>query len=153
MSVRVPPKGTRGTRFPRFISGLFSGLQARQFRRSGMRTQAGVPTLLLETSGARSGRTRHAVLGYLEEPPDAWLVIASLAGSSRNPAWLHNLASRPDATIEFTGSRRVEVRAESLEGGELEAAWERIGRDAPAYVKYLSPTDRQIAVIRLRPRG
>ena len=125
MSVRVPPKGTRGTRFPRFISGLFSGLQARQFRRSGMRTQAGVPTLLLETSGARSG----------------------------NPAWLHNLASRPDATIEFTGSRRVEVRAESLEGGELEAAWERIGRDAPEYVKYLSQTDRQIAVIRLRQRG
>ena len=134
------------------MGGLFSGLTVRQFRLRGMRTQGGVQTLMLETVGAKSGATRHAVLGYLEETPGSWLVIAALAGSSHNPAWLHNLARQPEAAVEFEGGRRIQVRAESLRGDELAAAWDRIGREAPEYEKYLSKTDRDISVIRLRER-
>lgn len=128
----VPPKGARGTRFPRFVSGLFRGFMVRQFRRRGMLTQGGVQTLMLEPVGAKSRATRHAVLGYLEEPPSSWLVIASLAGSSHNPKWLHNLAKRSEAIAEFEGGRRIEVHAESLQGDDLAAAWDRIGREAAA---------------------
>lgn len=149
----VPRKGTRGSRFPKFpgfMARFFSGLQRRSFRRSGGgRTQGGVETLLLETVGARTGQTRSAMLGFLEDGPGAWLVIASLAGSARNPAWVHNLARNPAATIELPGGQRVAVAARSLEGDALAAAWARIETDAPEYAKYLSVTDREMPVIRL----
>lgn len=153
MSVKVPPRGTRGAPFPRFLAGLANRMILRQFRqRGGARTRGGIDTFALETRGARSGQVRQAVLGYIEEGPASWLVIASAVGAARHPAWLHNLAKRPEATIVFGDDRRVDVRAETLEGKELEQAWERIGTDAPEYVAYRSRTDREIPVVRLRRR-
>lgn len=107
---------------------------------------------MLETVGARSGLPRQSVLGFVPDGDDAWLVIASVAGAARNPGWLHNLAAHPDAEIQFDDGHRVDVRAESLEGADLAAAWERLEREAPEYPKYRAKTDRQIAVVRLRRR-
>ena len=154
MSVSVPPAGTRGSRFPKFpgwLARFFSRMQQRSFRRSGGgRTQGGAPTLILESIGARTGQPRMAMLGYVEDGPSAWLVIASLAGSARNPAWLHNLARTPRATIELADGRRLPVTAETLAGPDLDAAWDKVGREAPEYTRYLSVTDRQMAIVRLR---
>lgn len=108
--------------------------------------------MVLETTGARTGEPRTAMLGYLEESGGSWLVIASLAGAARNPAWLHNLASHPEATIEFGDGRRVPVRAETPDARGLETAWARIAVEAPEYGKYRAKTDREIPVIRLRRR-
>ena len=153
MAVKVPSRGTKGLPFPKLPSVLarfFSRLQARMFRRQGGgRTQGGLAGLLLHTTGARSGEPRSALLGFLPDEPDGWLVIASLAGAARNPSWLFNLASDPRATVEFGDGRRVPVVARTLEGQELEAAWTRIAREAPEYVRYLSKTDRAIPVVRL----
>lgn len=125
----------------------------RQFRRrGGARTQGGLHAFLLETAGAKSGLVRGAVLGYIEEGTDSWLVVASAVGAARHPAWLHNLAKQPEATIDFGDGRRVDVRAESLEGRELDTAWERIAVEAPEYAKYRAKTDREIPVVRLRRR-
>jgi len=148
MTVKVPPKGTRGVPFPRFLTGFANRMVLRRFHRRGMHTQGGLPTLLLETRGAKSGQSRQAALGYLEEA-GSWLVIASMGGAARHPAWLYNLAKQPEATIEFDGGSRVPVRAESLEGPQLEEAWTRIAEEAPEYVKYRSKTDRVIPVLRL----
>ena len=152
MSVKVPPEGTRGAAFPRFIPRLFGRFTARMFRRRPNKTGGGMPTLLLETHGARSGKTRHAILGYLEDGSDAWLVVASVAGAARQPGWLYNLARQPQATVEFYGGRRVEVEAQTLSGAERDAAWQRLGEEASEYVKYLDKTDREIPVVRLRAR-
>lgn len=154
MSVTVPPKGTRGSRFPKFpgfMARFFSRMQQRTFRRSGGgRTQGGVPTLMIETVGARTGATRMAMLGFVEDGPGSRLVIASLAGSARNPSWLYNLARNPQATIELPGGRRVRVEAATLAGAELDAAWQRFAAEAPEYPKYLSVTDRAMPIVRLR---
>lgn len=150
MTVTVPPGGTRGTPFPRFMTRFANGMVLRQFRRRGVRTQGGLPTLLLETVGARSGELRQSALGYLEQEDGSWLVMASMAGAARHPAWLYNLARQAEATIEFRGGPRTPVVAETLAGPELEQAWARIARDAPEYVKYRSKTDREIPVVRLR---
>jgi deazaflavin-dependent oxidoreductase (nitroreductase family) len=153
MSVKVPPKGTRGAFFPRFLAGFGNRMGVGQFRRKGhARTAGGVPAFLLETVGATSGQPREALLGYIEDGVDAWLVIASAIGASRHPAWLHNLAKQPDAVIDFGDGRRVDVRAETLEGDDLERAWERIAVEAPEYVKYRTKTDRAMPVVRLRRR-
>ena len=153
MTFKVPPKGTRGVPFPRALSRFGAAFVRRQFRRGTLRTQGGVATLLLETKGAKSGLPRQAALGYLEEGGESWLVIASMAGARYHPAWLHNLAAHPEATIQFKDGPRVAVRAETLDGADLEAAWARIARDAPEYVKYRSKTDRELAVVRLRRRA
>src|SRR5688572_345635 len=118
MSVRVPPSGTRGTRFPKLpgpLARLMSRMQLRWFRRRhGGHTQGGLHAFVLHTRGARTGEPRTAMLGYVEESEGSWLVVASLGGTARHPAWLHNLASHPEATIEFGDGRRVPVRAETL---------------------------------------
>ena len=152
MSVTVPPKGTRGTPFPRFVVHLLSRFTPGLFRRRPNKTSGGIPTLLLETRGAKSGKVRYAILGYLEDGPDAWLVVASLAGAKRQPDWLHNLAKHPHATVELYGGSRVAVDAESLAGEDLEAAWARLAVEAPEYPKYLEKTDREIPIVRLRRR-
>jgi deazaflavin-dependent oxidoreductase (nitroreductase family) len=156
MSVRVPPRGTRGVPFPRlpgWLARFMSRMQRGQFRRQhGGHTQAGLHALMLETVGARSGEPRQAMLGYIEEAPGSWLVVASLAGAARHPSWLYNLARESQATIEFGDGRRVDVLAETLDGPDLTAAWERLATEAPEYHKYRSKTDRIIPVVRLRQR-
>jgi deazaflavin-dependent oxidoreductase (nitroreductase family) len=152
VTVRVPPSGTRGLRLPRFLARFGNGMMLRSFRKGTARTQGGIETLMLETTGAKTGQVRQSVLGYLPDGDDAWLVIASLAGTARNPAWLHNLAARPEGTIQLKDGRRIDVRAETLEGAELAAAWQRLEREAPEYPKYRTKTDREVAIVRLRSR-
>jgi deazaflavin-dependent oxidoreductase (nitroreductase family) len=152
VTVKVPPSGSRGLRLPRFLARFGNGMMLRSFRRGSARTQGGIETLMLETVGAKTGQLRQSILGFLPEGDDAWLVIASLAGTARNPAWLHNLAAQPEATIELGDGRRIGVQAETLDGAELAAAWQRLEREAPEYPKYRTKTDREVAIVRLRSR-
>jgi deazaflavin-dependent oxidoreductase (nitroreductase family) len=152
VSVIVPPKGTRGAPFPRIITRVLRNFAPRYFRRRPHTTAGGIPAFMLETRGARSGEPRSAILGFLEDGPSAWLVVASAIGAARHPSWLHNLARHPHATIEFFGGRRIEVDAETLSGDELDAAWKRLQTEAPEYPRYLSKTDRQIPIVRLTER-
>ncbi len=152
MSVKVPSGGTKGLRLPRFLARIGNRMMLRRFRGGGVRTQGGIDTLLLETVGARTGQPRQSVLGYLPEGEDAWIVIAALAGAARNPAWLHNLAAHPDATVRFPDGPPIAVHAETLEGADLDAAWKRLEREAPEFPNYRTKTDREIAIVRLRRR-
>ena len=152
MTVKVPPGGTRGLRLPRLLARFGNGMMLRSFRKGTARTQGGIATLMLETVGAKTGQLRQSILGFLTEGDDAWLVIASLAGTARNPAWLHNLAAQPEATIQLEDGRRIGVHAETLDGPDLAAAWLRLETEAPEYPKYRTKTDREVAIIRLRSR-
>lgn len=115
-------------------------------------TAGGLHSFVLETVGARTGLVRHAVLGYLDEGSDGWLVIASKGGAPANPAWVANLAAQPGATVVLADGTRVPVHAERLAGGELGQAWQRIAEEAPEYPVYRSKTTREIPVIRLARR-
>lgn len=152
MSVKVPPKGTRGVPFPRFLVRLGSRFTPGMFRRRPNKTGGGIPTVLLHTRGARTGQMRQAIVGYLEDGPDGWIIIASLGGAARQPGWLHNLGKDPNATIEFYGGDLVEVEARTLHDEERDAAWKRLAVEAPEYVRYLDKTDREIPVLRLQRR-
>ena len=153
MTVKVPPPGTHGGRWPKFprpIALFMSRMNRGMFRRQHGMVIRGTPTLVLETIGAKSGEPRSAVLGYFADGPAAWLIVASLSGAARHPAWLFNLARDPRATVEFGDGRRVRVAAQTLEGAELEAAWRRIAEEAPRYGRYPTMTDRAIPIVRLR---
>lgn len=116
-------------------------------------TAGGLHSFVLETIGARSGLVRRAVLGYLDDGADGWLIIGSKGGAPVNPAWVANLAAHPDATVVLADGTRVPVHAERLAGAELDDAWRRIDTEAPEYPVYRSRTQRAIPVIRLLRRA
>ena len=67
---------------------------------------AGLPVLMLTTTGARSGRRR--TLPVLGVPHDGGLVvIASNYGQDHNPAWYYNLRAQPEASDQLRGRARV----------------------------------------------
>ena len=112
-------------------------------------TAGGLHAFVVETTGAKTGALRRAVLGYLEDGPDAWLVIGSKGGAPTNPAWVHNIAANASATIVMADGSRVPVRGHRLEGAAEEQAWDRIATEAPEFVAYRSRTRRSIPIIRL----
>ena len=155
MSVRLTPRGTRGTGFlkmPPWLLAAFHFMNVAMFRMLGRRLRVqGRPLLLLTTTGAKTGRRRETTLGWFEEADgrsDSWLIVASAVGAAAHPAWYVNLARKPEATIEIDG-RSIDVRAQSLHGAEREREWARIVSLAPGYGKYEQQTDREIPVVRL----
>src|SRR5215210_5477001 len=78
----------------------------------------GVPTLLLRTTGRRSGATRTNGLVYARDGDD-YLVVASNGGSDQAPAWLHNLRANPDVEIQV-GRERQKGTARVVEPADLD---------------------------------
>ena len=113
-------------------------------------TAGGLHSFVVETTGVRTGSTRRAVLGYLEDGPGAWLVIASKGGAPTNPAWVYNIAADPSTTIVMADGARVAAIGERISGDEEERAWARLAEEAPEYVGYRSRTTRSIPIIRLQ---
>src|ERR687888_974531 len=65
----------------------------------------GVPTLLLRTTGRRSGSTRTNALVYARDGDD-YLVVPSNGGADQAPAWLHNLKANPEVEVQVGRNRR-----------------------------------------------
>ncbi len=153
MSVELPPNGTRGWEMPkpaRRLTGVTSGFSYALYRLLGGRARVfGLPLLLLTTVGAKSGRRRRAMLQCYPEGDEAWLVIASLAGSASHPAWLLNMVKHPDQVWIDVGRRKVKVRPAVLDGAEREEAWRRIVSVAPVNATFKEKTDRVIPLVRL----
>lgn len=127
---------------------LFWRIHPRIYRWSGGRIGGelvGLPVLLLETRGRRSGRRRTHALTYLPRG-EAFVVIASCLGEPRHPGWWHNLVAEPTASVQV-GSRRHEVRAREATGDERAALWRALVQRAPEYDEYAARTSRRIPVV------
>jgi deazaflavin-dependent oxidoreductase (nitroreductase family) len=111
---------------------------------------AGLPIVMLTTTGAKSGRPHTLPLVALPEG-HRLVVIASNYGQYRNPAWYHNLRANPRATIVFEGVTR-EVMARELVGEERERHYARGMEIYPGWRQYRTrASHRQIPVIELTP--
>src|SRR5277367_2118476 len=60
---------------------------------------AGLPVVILTTTGARSGKTRKNPVMRVEQD-GVYAAIASYAGNPENPRWYHNLLAHPYATVQ-----------------------------------------------------
>jgi deazaflavin-dependent oxidoreductase (nitroreductase family) len=107
----------------------------------------GAPTLLLTTTGAKSGEPRTTPLLYARDG-DGLVVVGSNFGQQHHPAWTGNLIKQPRATVTI-GGQDVPVVAELLEGDEAERGYGLMGQVADTYLVYRGRTDRQIRVFRL----
>jgi deazaflavin-dependent oxidoreductase (nitroreductase family) len=122
------------------------------YRASGGRVGrrlAAVPTLLLTTVGRQTGRRRRTALYYLEDGQNL-VVVASNAGSEREPGWWRNLQSLPDAEV-WLGPARRSVRARRAGPDEVERLWPRLVELYAGYERYRSSAGREIPVVMLEP--
>lgn len=156
-SIQITPVGTRGARVPNrgLLARIFrpaADLMVWMHRRSGGRQLSrmmGFPVVLLTTVGSRSGLHHTVPVGGFPDGDQGWLVVASLAGAARHPAWFINMARHPDQIWLEVGTRRFRVRGQSLQGTERIDALRRITEISRRYGRYQDQTDREIPIVRL----
>jgi deazaflavin-dependent oxidoreductase (nitroreductase family) len=107
----------------------------------------GAPTLLLVTTGAKSGQERTSPLLYGRDG-DQLIVVGSNWGQPHHPAWTGNLIKQPEAEV-IMGGRRIAVHARLLAGDEAEAAYRKMIAVNSVYAAYRGRTDRAIRVFTL----
>ena len=113
----------------------------------------GVPTLLLRTTGRRSGAPRCNALVYARDGQD-YLLVASNGGSDRDPAWLFNLKAKPEVQLQI---RRERTDAASRVIEPTDPDYARLFKlvndnNHDRYTAYQKQTSRPIPIIALTPR-
>ncbi len=119
-----------------------------EFRANGGETFGpfkGRPLLLLTTTGAKSGEERTTPLVYSKDG-DRLVIIASMGGAPKHPAWYLNLVANPKATVEV-GAEKFTARASVAEGAERERLYAQQAAEMPAFNEYQEKTTRQIPVV------
>lgn len=122
--------------------------------RIGHKVLGGIPSLLLHTTGAKSGEPRTTSLTYAQDG-DRWLIVASMGGAPKAPAWLHNLRAHPDAEINL-GPERIPVTATEIRQGDpdFDRVWKLVNdNNAGRYDAYQRKTTRPIPVVALTRRS
>jgi deazaflavin-dependent oxidoreductase (nitroreductase family) len=120
------------------------------YRRTGGRIPGrigGVPTLLLTTTGRKSGRAHTIMVGFFELEGVRY-VIASNAGAPRDPAWYRNLLAHPDVQVQV-GSKTYTAQAAVATGEARARLWEHATTVASSYGRYAT-AGREIPVVTLR---
>ena len=109
-----------------------------------------LPTLLLTTTGRRSGESRSLPLIY-GELGDSHVIIASKGGAPTHPRWFENLEANPECHIQV-GEKSINARARVISAGaEREKIWDQMVGVYSPYADYKKATDRQIPVVVLDP--
>ena len=112
----------------------------------------GVSTLLLRTTGRRSGLTRTNALVYARDGED-YLVVASNGGADQAPAWLHNIRANADVEVQVgRGRRRGVARIVEPSDPDYGPLWRIVNENnRNRYDGYQRKTMRPIPVIAIRP--
>lgn len=111
----------------------------------------GTTTLLLTTTGRRSGKQHTTPLIY-QPDGDRSVVVASRGGAPRHPAWYLNLSENPQVEVQVKGNR-FKAHASTAEGEERERLWKVMTATWPDYDRYQQKTDRKIPVVVLQRAG
>jgi deazaflavin-dependent oxidoreductase (nitroreductase family) len=108
-----------------------------------------IPTLLLETRGARTGAIRRNGVIYFHDG-DRVTIVASLAGAAKHPAWFHNLVAHPE--VRANG---IPMRASVVEDdAERERLWPLADNVFSPYADYrrdAGKAGRTIPIVQLVP--
>lgn len=136
------------SRLREWIKRYFSLLHRPVYRLSRGRVAGefrGIPMALLTTTGRKSGKPRTWPLLCFQDG-NRYVLIASNWGQDHHPAWLLNLRSNPEATLQV-GGKTVQVTAHEAAGDERERLWQ-IAVDAySGYERYQQRTEREIPVV------
>jgi deazaflavin-dependent oxidoreductase (nitroreductase family) len=132
---------------PAWLLRFLTKLNVFVYKLSGgklMAKLAGLPILLVEMTGAKSGARRTIPLMYVPHG-DKFLLVASQGGAARNPVWYNNLIAYPDVKITFGGETKT-MKARQLDDEEKQDVWPVCCEYYPPYQDYQTYTDRNIPV-------
>ncbi len=105
----------------------------------------GTVTLLLTTTGRKTGQPRTSPLIYQKHGDDV-MVVASNGGSDNAPLWYLNLEADPEVTVQVLGDKYT-ARARTATPEEKPAMWRTMAKAWPAYDDYQSKSAREIPVV------
>lgn len=109
---------------------------------------AGLPVVMLTTTGAKSGEQRTMPLVATPYGDDI-AIIGSNYGQQRTPGWVYNVAASPSATVTYRDVA-VEVVARQLDDVEADRVFEAAARNYAGYGHYRQRADhRKIKVFAL----
>jgi len=111
----------------------------------GHEWRPGVFTLLLTTTGRKSGELRRTALIY-QPDGDGYAVVASQGGKPTHPAWYLNLREDPVVHVQV-GADKFQARARTAGPEERDRLWELMTEVWPDYDEYQRKTDREIPVV------
>jgi deazaflavin-dependent oxidoreductase (nitroreductase family) len=109
----------------------------------------GAPSLLLTTTGRKSGESRTQALIFGRDGDD-YLVVASMGGAPDHPNWYKNLLADPKAEIQVK-SDVIPVVARTASDDEKPRLWKIMTEIWPNYDAYQARTDRVIPLVVLSP--
>lgn len=110
-----------------------------------------VPSMVLTTTGRKSGLPRESPLACVPDPAGGWWVVGSNFGREAHPAWTGNLIAQPRATVSYEHIT-YDVDAHLLTDEEKAAVWPTLTAAWPAYDQYVISSGRNIRVFHLTPR-
>jgi deazaflavin-dependent oxidoreductase (nitroreductase family) len=137
------------------VMGQVLKLHAELYERTDGRVghrMVGVPTLLLRSTGRRSGAIRTNALVYAQDGGD-YLVVASKGGADAPPAWLHNLRAKPEVEVQIGRARQAAVaRIVESTDPDYERMWKLVNdNNKDRFAGYQRNTSRPIPVVALTP--
>lgn len=109
-----------------------------------------VPSLVLTTTGRKSGLPRESPLACVPSPAGGWYVVGSNFGREHHPAWTANLLAEPAATVAYKRTT-TEVRARLLDDAEKARVWPDLVAVWPAFDDYVEVSGRNLRVFHLEP--
>jgi len=106
-----------------------------------------LPSLMLTTTGAKSGEPRDVPLACVPDG-DVIYLVGSNFGREKHPAWTGNLLKTPRASVSF-GGEQFDVDAEHLSADAKAGVWPKLVEVWPTYDRYVERSGRDIRVFRL----
>ena len=78
-----------------------------------------------------------------------FILVATNYGQPNHPGWSYNLDAKPEAEIQHN-REKFRVNVTRLSDAEKAEIWPRLCENVPPYAVYVTRTDRNIRVYRLR---
>ncbi|OAN47245.1 hypothetical protein A6A03_00425 [Chloroflexus islandicus] len=103
------------------------------------------PTLVLITTGARSGVQRRTPLLFLPDG-NRVVLVASNFGRDRHPGWYYNLRANPQAQVNIYG-HTFTCWAREATGIEYLELWKRAVRYYPGFAVYARRAGRTVPIM------
>lgn len=113
---------------------------------------AGLPVIIITTTGAKSGLPRTLPLICIRDTNKAGVlaIIASNWGQQHAPGWYHNLKTNPHASATLNGKSGSYLASEAA-GAEYEKFWQIASETYPGFPLYKERAGRRIPIMVLTP--
>jgi deazaflavin-dependent oxidoreductase (nitroreductase family) len=113
----------------------------------GSGSPSGLPTLLLTTTGRKSGEKRTTPLVFLQWG-DHMVVVGSLAGYDQDPTWYVNMKTNRTCWVQKSREKLVCI-GRDVTDAERKSLWPLLDQVFPAWGYFQKQTDRPFPMVSL----